>query len=691
MADYFNFGSRRRGTSVTQERLNAPLPPGPSGRSRPSYMGSLENMRMPSNIQIRRLPSYAPEISSSRPTSAQNARTPLPEDHDDFDNSGRRRSMSAPYRFEEGGHAAPAADLSRQRTIDSQMQTITEGVASNRRQPTMHPGFLEPQETPQPVSPAGHSDEGEEFPRFDGTGLATPGAATVMHSAGNAAQRNRGVGRSRGNTATSRDSGSRRGPDDGNYDSDVVDFLDLIDPEVRTIGTLTNLQNSLFVPDLGSLINRRPTYDLSSRRPTTSDSKGLRARAGTRTGHRPLTTRLSTIPQDNKGRESGDIELQTPHRTHSVSSQLSDSRFAVLPHGVSLDGWTDEEVAELNDHVRHLLHSRKEGFKRGWKGFRQYISKPLGLFVFIYATLVTLFGAAWVFGLIGWIYVANRQDYIINVIDNVLVALFALMGDGLAPFRAVDTYHMCFIAHYHHLTWRLRKEKQLPGLVDHNDLPGRQMDLGELEDAVDKEETAEFSVLSVRQQKRLQYHQAKFNKAHTFYRPHETPTHHAFPLRLLVAVVVLLDCHSLFQIALGTCTWSIDYRVRPEALTATILACSITCNIMGGVIISIGDHRTRKKDVLERVFRQNITEQALRDVQKRHADRELAVTVDLDMLAETPQDGSAPPKKPEKLMDPRRSMDVRRSMDARRSMEARRSLDVDRVLADHRSAKKKEA
>lgn len=48
----------------------------------------------------------------------------------------------------------------------------------------------------------------------------------------------------------------------------------------------------------------------------------------------------------------------------------------------------------------------------------------------------------------GWINVGGRQLYIINVIDNVLVALFAVMGDGLAPFRAVDTYHMC-VLHSH--------------------------------------------------------------------------------------------------------------------------------------------------------------------------------------------------------------------------------------------------
>ena len=119
------------------------------------------------------------------------------------------------------------------------------------------------------------------------------------------------------------------------------------------------------------------------------------------------------------------------------------------------------------------------------KGFVQYISRresssyptaatttnlsltALGFLITLYAVLITLFGLAWVLFLIGksssllgymqltgpgWINVRGKQLYIINVIDNVLVALFAIIGDGMAPFRAVDTYHMIFIAHYHHLT-----------------------------------------------------------------------------------------------------------------------------------------------------------------------------------------------------------------------------------------------
>ena len=198
------------------------------------------------------------------------------------------------------------------------------------------------------------------------------------------------------------------------------------------------------------------------------------------------------------------------------------------------------------------------------------------------------------------------------MIDNVLVALFAIMGDGLAPFRAVDTYHMCFIAHYHHLTWRLRREQALPKLKNHNDLPAVQPEEAEV-----TEEKAEFSVLNEAQVKRLAHHQKKFSKSHSFYKPHETATHHAFSLRLLVAIVVLLDCHSLLQIALGTCTWAISYHVRPFALTTVILCCSITVNITAGVLISIGDHKSRKKDVVERMFRQELTGEAMKKVEKK--------------------------------------------------------------------------
>ncbi|KAJ5495061.1 hypothetical protein N7539_000177 [Penicillium diatomitis] len=397
----------------------------------------------------------------------------------------------------------------------------------------------------------------------------------------------------------------------GEYGSHVVDVLDVIDPEVSALSTLTNVQNSLFIPNLGGFINRMPTYQIS-RAPPSDEEQGA--------------TSADEAESIQRGPKPDRPRLDQLQPFSSMSSIVEGPRYAVLPDGHELEGWTREDFAELNDHVRHMLHSRRSKFKRSMKGFGQYVRRPLGFLVTLYATLITLFGLAWVLFLIGWINVGGKQLYVINVIDNVLVALFAIMGDGLAPFRAVDTYHMIYIAHYTMLTWKIREKRNLPNLKDKNDLPAQHENDAETEGELSepkKEEEVEYTVLDARQQERLMHHQAKFAKSHTFYKPHETVTHHAFPLRILIAIVTLLDCHSLLQMALGACTWSMETPgERPFALTTVILCCSITCNISGGILIMIGDRRTRKKDVVERLFRQELTEEAMKKMEKRKVKEE---------------------------------------------------------------------
>ncbi|KAI0543500.1 hypothetical protein F4679DRAFT_577569 [Xylaria curta] len=367
--------------------------------------------------------------------------------------------------------------------------------------------------------------------------------------------------------------------------SELADVLDVIDPEVSTLNNVTNIQNSLFIPSLGRWLNRHPTYNLT-RAPGRDD-------LGKGSGSTPAAPSRDRF-QQGPHVEDQDYEYDFEH--------------AVLPDGVSLEGWTKEEMAELNDHVRHMLHSRRSKFKRTMKAFGKYVQKPLGFFVTLYATLITLFGLAWVLFLIGWIYVGQKQLYVINVIDYVLVALFAIVGDGLIPFRLVDTYHMLFISHYHRKTWKLRKRLQMAKLRDKNDLPTDP----ELEAARD-----EISVLNEIEQATLVHHQEKFAKSHTFYRPHETKTHYAFPQSFLVTIVLLLDLHSALQVSLGATTWGIDWRTRNPAITATILSVSITVNITAGILISIGGRRTRKKEVVERMFRQDLTREALKEIRER--------------------------------------------------------------------------
>jgi hypothetical protein len=159
----------------------------------------------------------------------------------------------------------------------------------------------------------------------------------------------------------------------------------------------------------------------------------------------------------------------------------------------------------------------------------------------------------------------------------------------------------------------------LPDLHDQNDLPTGNAPISgpRTVDPEDPEKQWEFTVLTPKQQEKLEHHAAKFSNSHSFYKPHETETHYAFPLRFLVAIVVLLDCHSLLQISLGACTWGIYYKNRHEAITTVILICSITVNSTAGLLIWLGDKRTRKTDVLERMNRQELTEEAIKEVEKK--------------------------------------------------------------------------
>ena len=138
--------------------------------------------------------------------------------------------------------------------------------------------------------------------------------------------------------------------------------------------TLTNVQNSLFVPDLGRWLNRRPTYDLSSRRTT--------QRTVRETDNADVAKPLPPIPEPSTpltpyatAQEKQDQERTDLQRSHSLTSVLTESHYAVLPHGATLEGWSDEDKDLLNDHVRHLMHSRRARFKRSMKGFGKYVRR----------------------------------------------------------------------------------------------------------------------------------------------------------------------------------------------------------------------------------------------------------------------------------------------------------------------------
>ena len=144
------------------------------------------------------------------------------------------------------------------------------------------------------------------------------------------------------------------------YEDGLVDWLDVVDPEIATLSTLTNVQNSLFIPNLGSLLNRRPTYTFTRQQSTIDE----------------VETPNETSAEQTETEDDGGTR-PIMNRSITITSQLpeAEDHYAVLPHGIKLKGWTAAEKRELNDHVRHMLHSRRAAFKRSMKGFGQYIRR----------------------------------------------------------------------------------------------------------------------------------------------------------------------------------------------------------------------------------------------------------------------------------------------------------------------------
>lgn len=170
----------------------------------------------------------------------------------------------------------------------------------------------------------------------------------------------------------------------------------MVDPEVSTLTTLTNVQNALFVPDIPFLnryYNRRPTYELTrgpSRVTELSEpiTPSLTRQVSRVPTHKPVppTPEPPEVPpktreQNERVLYRGDSSTPEPllapdrNRRASITSHVEDDHYAVLPHGVTLDGWTQDDVDMLDDYVRHMLHSRRSKFKQSMKGFGKYIRK----------------------------------------------------------------------------------------------------------------------------------------------------------------------------------------------------------------------------------------------------------------------------------------------------------------------------
>lgn len=255
---------------------------------------------------------------------------------------------------------------------------------------------------------------------------------------------------------------------------------------------------------------------------------------------------------------------------------------------------------ELDRHVEHVLRKRDK-LRRSLKGLWAFLKTPIGVITAIYGFLVAFWGAAIVVFLIKIINFHNpyRQKLWIEISSQVENGLFTLTGVGLIPWRAMDIYRIARIWHYKRLSRTLRKKAGLAPLVDENDLPDPMYDPNHIQ------------VLSDKQQAELHDLQQKFMHSQTWYRPHATDTHRAFPINTGLLICSLIGGNSFFQCILCGTMWGLDRYHRPAWSTGILIPASFLCGIFAAVFVWRGGQKTKKTQEVEGRLREALEKRGL--------------------------------------------------------------------------------
>ncbi|EMD40777.1 hypothetical protein CERSUDRAFT_80431 [Gelatoporia subvermispora B] len=320
--------------------------------------------------------------------------------------------------------------------------------------------------------------------------------------------------------------------DTRHHHDDIVEHLDVIDPQIATVSTLTNAANAIVMTPL-AFYSRKPVVVLPRKR---------------------------RRPKGKGDPEKGDPLVE------------------------------DEDL--LDQHVEDVLRKR-DRFRRVMQGVWSFVKTPLGVITAIYGFLVVFWGTGIVFFLAKFINLHNSitQGYWVELCQQVETGLFTLTSIGLIPFRVVDTYRIVKIWRYKRRIAMHRLKAGVPELYDPDDLPDPVYDANYVH------------VLTEEEQMDLHYQQHKFMESQTWYRPHGTETHRAFPINIALWICILNDLNSFFQCLLSGCMWGLNRFQRPAWTTATTLPAAFIAGILAGVFIWWGGRKTKRTEEVEERLR----------------------------------------------------------------------------------------
>lgn len=106
---------------------------------------------------------------------------------------------------------------------------------------------------------------------------------------------------------------------------------------------------------MGKIVNRRATYKLQDNENEARTIDKIRKL-------------LKKIPGASE-------EEEEAGRTTRLENPLPNAQYAILPDGEYIEDFSDKDKAEIDDAVRHQLHSKRAKFKRAMQGFKQYVRR----------------------------------------------------------------------------------------------------------------------------------------------------------------------------------------------------------------------------------------------------------------------------------------------------------------------------
>ncbi|KAL7414276.1 hypothetical protein BDY24DRAFT_386389 [Mrakia frigida] len=391
----------------------------------------------------------------------------------------------------------------------------------------------------------------------------------------------------------------------------VVNHLDVIDPTVSVVSHFQNISSGILLP---GWLMPRPTLSIPDGSPI-DELDEASAQQGLIT--QPDQARITSSPTPMEppppgGRRRASTIRSTlgggRPRAPSAASAHSHGRGSLGARRPSVGRTRGESYVVLEQHSdpldQHVVDvlTKKQKRKRALIGMWEFLKTPFGICVAFYGFNVVFWGAAIVFFLAKFINFHNKykQDLWVEITSQIVNALFTITGIGLLPSRIVDAYRMFIIWRLKRVSRRLRLARGEPICEDPDDLPDPLLDPNFV------------PVLTVKQQDQLRYQQTKFSASQTWYRPHATETHRAFPIRWALWNTLLMLGNSFFQVILCVCMWTLStysggritlrmgtLYVRPPWTTGCLIPLSFLCGIGAAVVIWQGGQRSKKVQEVE--------------------------------------------------------------------------------------------